>query len=153
MWTGGGRGSVGTTEQHVATPLSHTLRRLIDTHIDSFEKLELLMLLMRAPDERRTVGELARALELDADEVSSIVAALSAGGLVERAANGTVSLAPRTPEDRAALDELAQVYDDDKLELVKAIAESAMDRLRNLAGRAFAEAFVIRKKPGGDDDR
>jgi hypothetical protein len=84
--------------------------------------------------------------------VRAIVAALSAGGLVARAADGAISLAPRTAEDRAALDELARVYDEDKIALVKAIAETAMDRLRNLAGRAFAEAFVIRKKPGGNDD-
>jgi hypothetical protein len=90
-------------------------------------------------------------LDLGSDEVREIVAALTAAGLVSRV-DGTVSLAPRSAEHRAALDELAQVYDDDKITLVKAIAETAMERLRNLAGRAFAEAFVIRKKPGGNDD-
>lgn len=135
----------------VSTPLSQTLRKLLDTHVDSFEKLELLMLLRRPPVERRTIGALALALDLGSDEVREIVAALSSAGLVERAADGGISLAPRTAEDRAALDELAQVYDEDKIALVKAIAETAMDRLRNLAGRAFADAFVIRKKQGGDE--
>jgi DNA-binding MarR family transcriptional regulator len=141
---------VDASGPHVSSVLSPSLRKLIDTHIESFEKLELLMFLRRAPGERATSGELARALELDAGEVRSIVAQLSAAGLVARAADGAVAPAP---QHQAALDELARVYDEDKIELVKAIAEAAMDRLRNLAGRAFAEAFVIRRKPGGDDDR
>jgi len=125
---------------------------LLDAHVESFEKLELLMLLRRAPGGSCTTGEIARSLDLDADEVREIVAALSAAGLVARAVDGAISLAPRTGEDRAALDELARVYDEDRIALVKAIAETAMDRLRSLARRAFAEAFVIRKKPGGGDD-
>jgi len=138
-------------DEGVSTPLSQTLRQLLDTHVDSFEKLELLMLLRRAPEGRRTTGELALALDLGGDEVREIVGALSSAGLVERADDGGISLAPRTEADRAALDELAQVYAEDKIALVKAIAETAMDRLRSLAGRAFADAFVIRKKRGGDE--
>lgn len=137
----------------MSAPLSNALRKLLDAHVDSFEKLEILMLLRRTSSGSRNVRELAGALELDTGEVRAIVAALSDGGLVARDPDGAVSLSPRTADDQAALDELAWVYDHDKITLVKAIAESAMERLRSLAGRAFAEAFVIRKKPGGDDDR
>jgi DNA-binding IclR family transcriptional regulator len=126
------------------------LRKLLDTHIESFEKLELLMFLRRAPGASGTVGEVASAIGLGNDEVRTIAAQLMAAGLVTRS-DGSITLAPRSPEDRAALEELGRVYDDDKIVLVKVIAETAMDRLRNLAGRAFAEAFVIRKKPGGSD--
>jgi DNA-binding IclR family transcriptional regulator len=135
----------------VSTSISNALRKLLDDHVESFEKLELLMFLRRAPDGSSTIGELARSLDLGSDEVREIVAALVAGGLATRT-DATVTLAPRTVEQRAALDELARIYEDDKITLVKAIAETAMERLRNLAGRAFAEAFVIRKKPGGNDD-
>lgn len=132
--------------------LSPALRKLIDTQVESFEKLELLMLLRRTPSQRLTTGEVALALDLGSDEVRAIVTALSAGGLVARAADGAISLAPQNAEAQAVMDELAGVYEEDKIVLVKAIAETAMDRLRNLAGRAFADAFVIRKgKKGGDD--
>ena len=134
----------------MSASLSPALRKLLDTHIESFEKLELLMLLRRAPEGSCTVAEAARTLGLGSDEVRTIAAQLATAGLVTRN-DGTIALAPRSPEDRATLDELGRVYDDDKIALVKAIAETAMDRLRNLAGRAFAEAFVIRKKPGGND--
>jgi DNA-binding IclR family transcriptional regulator len=137
--------------KYVSTTLSHGLRKLLDTQVESFEKLELLMFLRRTPG-GSTPAEVARALDLGTDEVRASIAALAAGGLIARAPDGRVSLAPRTPEHQAAMDELARLYDEDKIAIVKAIAETAMDRLRNLAGRAFAEAFVIRKKPGGNDD-
>jgi len=135
----------------VSVTLSNAVRKLIGDHVESFEKLEVLMLLRRGRDGSITIGALARELALDTDEVRTIVAALSAGGLVAPGPDGTVALAPRTAEDQAALDELARVHDEDKIALVKAIASNAMERLRNLAGRAFAEAFVIRKKPGDSD--
>ena len=136
----------------MSTSLSPALRKLLDTHVESFEKLELLMRLHRTPGESQTAGELALALSLGADEVREIVAALSAAGLVARASDGQISLAPRSAEQRVILDELAHVYEDDRIVLVKAIAETAMERLRSLAGRAFADAFVIRKKPPGGSD-
>jgi hypothetical protein len=136
----------------VSSILSPALRKLLDTQVESFEKLELLMLLRRAPSGSVATGEIALALNLGSDEVRAIVAALSAGGLIARAADGALSLAPQKPEDQVVVDELARVYEEDKIALVTAIAEIAMDRLRNLAGRAFADAFVIRKnKKGGDD--
>jgi hypothetical protein len=63
--------------------------------------------------------------------------------------NGVVS-STLSPALRQLLERVSSF---EKLVLVKAIAGRAMDRLRNLAGRAFGEAFVIRKKPGGNDDR
>lgn len=147
------RGIVGHEAEGLSTSLSHALRKLLDTHVESFEKLELLMLLRRAPGGPRTVGELSLELPLDGAEVREIVAALSAAGLLARAADGGISLSPQTAEHRAAMDELVRLYEEDRITLVKAIAETAMERLRNLAGRAFADAFVIRKKPGGNDDR
>ena len=144
-------GQEGQEGVSTSTSLSRALRELLDTHVESFEKLELLMLLGRAPGGRRTVGEIVLALGLGADEIREILAALAAAGLVARAPDGQISLAPRTAEQRAVLDELTRVYAEDRITLVKAIAETAMERLRNLAGRAFADAFVIRKKPGGND--
>jgi DNA-binding IclR family transcriptional regulator len=133
----------------VASELSAALRALLAERVDSFEKLELVMVLYRAPGQRASVRDLATALDLDRDEVRAIAFELTAGGLVRTNPTTEIRLEPTTPDDRAVLDELATAYDRDKIEVVKQIAESAMNRLRNLAGRAFADAFVIGKKPGG----
>jgi DNA-binding GntR family transcriptional regulator len=132
----------------VTSTLSPALRQLLE-RVSSFEKLELVIALRRAPAQQSTVHELARTLDVDRDEVRALVNELAGDGLLVASAGGEVTLAAHA----GAMDELAALYDADKLVLVKAIAERAMDRLRNLAGRAFAEAFVIRKKPGGNDDR
>jgi len=134
------------------TTLSPSLRALLDERVNSFEKLELVMALRRAPGQQSTVRDLASVLESERDEVRGLLDHLVRDGLVEVLADGNFELAPKGA-DAVAIDELAAQYTADKIVIVMTIAESAMDRLRNLAGRAFAEAFVIRKKPGGDDDR
>ena len=120
--------------------------------VDSFEKLELIMALRRGETRRASITDLAHALDLPRDELRRAVRELQAAGLLQLA-HDEVTLAPRAPDAQRAIDELAAVYDADKMVLVKAIAESSIERLRNLAGRAFADAFVIGKKLGGDDDR
>ncbi|HWO21270.1 MAG TPA: hypothetical protein VNO30_21020 [Kofleriaceae bacterium] len=137
----------------MSTSFSPALRKLLDAHIESFEKLELLMFLLRSPSHHSTVGDLSLALDLGGDEVRAIALALSTGGLVTRAADGRIALAPQRPEEGAVLDELARVYDEDRMTLVTTIAETAMNRLRSLAGRALADAFATRKKKQEDDER
>jgi hypothetical protein len=132
--------------------LSPSLLALLDQRVNSFEKLELVMALHREPTRRSTVRQLSDALDLDRDEVRGLAAELMDACLVVFTPPNDLLLEPTTPADRALLEVLARTYDTDKIALAKAIAESSMNRLRGLAGRAFAEAFVIRRKPGGDDD-
>ncbi len=129
----------------MSSKLSLPLRTLIDTQVDSFEKLEIVMALRRAP---ASVAALAAATNLDRDDVRRLVRELATAGLVDSVTESDYKLAA---SKSGVLDELAVVYETDKATLVMAIADRAMDRLRNLAGRALAEAFVIRKKPGGND--
>lgn len=142
--------SGGWSRSVLSTVLSSSLRELLDAHVDSFEKLEVVMAMRRAPGQRCTMQQLTASHEIDRDDLRTVVGQLCASGIAREPAPGELALDPRTPELRGALDELEALYDGDRLALVKTIAESAMNRLRNLAGRAFAEAFVIRKKPGGD---
>lgn len=135
----------------MSTSVSPALRALLESHVDSFEKLEVIIALHRAGDHPSTPRELADSLNLDRAEVRGVLDGFARAGLTE-SANGFVQIAPRGPL-ASAVSELATIYADDKSTLVIAIAEISMERLRNMAGRAFAEAFVIRKKPGGDDDR
>lgn len=132
--------------------LSPTLRDLLDTGIDSFEKLEVVVALSRDPARRGSRRELARVLELGRDEMRAVVDDLESAGLITRDGDDGLALAPQSGDEAAALVELVRLYDVDKISLVKAILDRAMERLRNLAGRAFADAFVIRKKREGDDD-
>ncbi len=126
--------------------LSQALRTLIETKVDSFEKLELVMALRRG---QASIAELTTATNLDRDDVRRSVRELTSAGLIAKAKDS--DMLQLSAADSGVLDELGDVYEKDKATLAMAIAERAMDRLRNLAGRALADAFVIRKKPGGND--
>ncbi len=125
--------------------------KLLDERIDCFEKLELVVLLYRAPSRGLSLQDLAVSLALDRSDVRRLGNELN--GVVKVLRTGELRLEPNNPDDGQLLDELTRTYDTDKIALVKAIAEASMNRLRNLAGRAFADAFVLRKPSGGDDDR
>jgi DNA-binding GntR family transcriptional regulator len=130
--------------------LSSGLRTLLAERVDSFEKLEVLMHLRRAPGQTSTHTTLASALERDRDDVRQVCADLRQAGLVVIDPAGKVTLSPMTASDEVLVKELADVYEADRIEVVKAIAESSLARIRNMAGRAFAEAFVLRKRDGRD---
>lgn len=133
-------------ETKVTASSSNALHDLVDTRVDSFEKLELVMALRRSKTQRCSIADLAHALDLPRDELRSAVLELQDAGLL-RFAHDEVTLAPRAPDDQRALDELAEAYDRDKVTLVKAITERSLHRLRGLAGRAFAGAFVFGRRP------
>jgi hypothetical protein len=130
--------------------LSPGLRTLLADRIDSFEKLEVLMQLQRAQGRTSSHEALARTLDRDRDDVRQVCTDLVQAGLVSVDPAGNVTLSPATSDDEALVSELADVYDADRIEVVKAIAEASLERLRSMAGRAFAEAFVLRKRT--DDD-
>jgi hypothetical protein len=56
------------------------------------------------------------------------------------------------PRDIPAMDEIATLYDEDRLLVVRTLTEIALDRLRGMAARAFADAFQLRKKKENDEN-
>ncbi len=133
----------------MSSGLSAGLLKLLDERIDGFEKLELIVLLCRAPAKSLSLRDLTSSLALDRSDVRRFATELNGVGLVKLTPTGDVRLELRNPDDNPLLDELARTYDTDKMVLVMTIAEASMNRLRNLAGRAFADAFVLRKPPRG----
>ena len=134
------------------TQLTAAVNELLTNRIDSFEKLEVIVALYGAPRSTMSVEELCRALKLSRDVIREAVVGLRGAALVELTNQGQVQLLPPTSRDHAAVVELVTLYNDDRLTLVKAIGENAVARIRNMASHAFADAFVIRKKPPKDGE-
>ena len=104
--------------------------------LDSFEKLELLIALDRAGEPQADVDpEVATGLV-----ASRAIAATPAGYVLDFGGPWGAHL-------RALLD----LYAADRLEVVTLMSKAALERMRERAARAFADAFVIRKKKGDDD--
>jgi hypothetical protein len=120
--------------------------------VDTFEKLEMIVALYKAPRTVMSVTELSQGLKLEREMVRRSALELRGGALVELTSSDEVQLLPPTSRDHEAVRELVRLYDDDRLTIVKALGEIAVQRIRNMASQAFADAFVLRKRPRGDDD-
>lgn len=125
----------------------------MDAGIDSLEKLEIVVAVRRAPGGALGFAALRAASGFDRDDLQRALRQLAGSGFIADADADPVALAPRAAEEEALLDELVAIHARDRTGLIIAITEISLDRLRSLAGRAFADAFVIRKKSGDDDDR
>jgi hypothetical protein len=122
-------------------PDMQAARRLIDEVIDSFEKLEIVVHLHRLDFAATPAPEIAKALSLPGDEVDRALQDLDRERVLER--NGPW---------RAAVDALVQMYDTDRIEVLRLMTKTALERVRKHAARVFADAFVLRPKKKGDPD-
>jgi hypothetical protein len=134
------------------TKLPDGLNELLTNRVDSFEKLEIIIALHAAPRTTMTIEELCRTLNLSREDVREATAELRVASLVTMSSGGEVQLLPPTSRDHAAVAKLVQTYQEDRLGVVKAMGEIAVNRIRGMTARAFADAFIIRRKPVKDGE-
>jgi hypothetical protein len=130
------------------------VRRLLLERVTDFEELEVLLHFLRHPDARSTVRDVADEVRLSRDVVARSVAALCARELLARLDDGSAyQYRPGTPELASSCEALRQLHNEDRFAIVKLMGRLAIERLRQSAPKAFANAFRIRKPPsGGDSD-
>jgi hypothetical protein len=115
-------------------------------HVESYEQLEILLLLRSEAPVIWTEARLSEHLRLSATLTAEAVGTLVAQGLLQRQVEGSGLLfAPRAAEQAQAAAELARSYALQRLEIVKLMNANAIRRMRTEALRAFADAFVLRK--------
>nr|HEX4318809.1 hypothetical protein [Kofleriaceae bacterium] len=119
---------------------------LLDSTIDSFEKLEIARALRDGAP--RELDDLRAALELPKEEFVVAVEALVHAGIVT-SRDGVIALGARAGESRFR--ELMTAYDDDRFAIAAELSKIAMRRVRTMAARAFSTAFVFKKPKRGDD--
>lgn len=132
-------------------PVTPRVRALLATRIDSFEKLELVVALSGEPRATSSVERMAERLGVARHLLREAAMGLNADSLVELTSAGELQLLPPTDRDREAIAELVALYNDDRMAVVKALGEVALDRIRGMASRVFADAFVIRKNKDDKD--
>jgi hypothetical protein len=133
--------------------MPESVRELIGRSIHSIEALEVLLLL-RAPVTRSwTAEQLARDLRLPESMVVTALQALVVHQLA-------LQIGEQSPlryqyrlqgqESEKTIDELAEIYAQNRVEVLMQISSNAIDRVRKAALRAFSDAFRLsgRKKDG-----
>lgn len=125
------------------------VRAFLRDYIDSFESLEVLLLLRR---ERTacTADELCGRLTTRAPLIEDALASLARARLVSTDQNALRSY-KYVDEDSARdsiVGSLESLYRDEPIRIMQLMSANAIERLRTSTIRAFADAFVVRKEKG-----
>lgn len=132
-------------------PLPDDVLELLHQRVGSLEELEVLLFLRRGHEREWQVFEVARALGLPDAIVDTTVATLWSHDFLTMGGSsaGPCRYAPRPAELAALIDRLAAVYEERRLEVMRILSARALERVRDSAARAFAEAFVLGRKKRG----
>ncbi|HEV7136079.1 MAG TPA: hypothetical protein VGN43_05555 [Steroidobacteraceae bacterium] len=140
-----------------SSDLPEDVRRLLHEHIESYEQLEVLLLLRRERYEAWTPDTLAVRLRLGEALVAGALATLKSAGLIS--ADADSDSAGRSPRyvyrpASSGLDATVGILDREYAErpisVIKLMSANSIERVRTAALHTFADAFVLNKK---DKDR
>lgn len=136
-----------------AGDLPEDVRALLHEHIESYEQLEVLLLLRRERYEEWTVAALAARLHVREELIGSALEGLKGGGLV--AITGATPAArfayrPASSGLDATAGRLEREYAERPVRIIQLMSANAIERVRTAALHTFADAFILKKK---DDDR
>ncbi|MBA3392723.1 MAG: hypothetical protein H0T89_08770 [Deltaproteobacteria bacterium] len=129
----------------VSSSPSSGLRRLLETKLDTFEKLELVLRLRDCPAVTCSITELARQLQVGHEVLRRVITEVVRTGIVEQFAEDEVRLVA-DEDDLEAITEGAALFASDRTAAIALFSTIAMDRIRGMAARSFADAFTFRKK-------
>jgi DNA-binding IclR family transcriptional regulator len=127
--------------------VSDDVRAFLRENIESYEELEVLLLLQRESVGPWNARALAARLHLPAPLLHEALGALRSRKLVDRWFDGTEECY-RLAADMAAnetLASLATLYASHAVEIIKLMSTHSIERIRTAALRSFADAFVFRK--------
>jgi hypothetical protein len=136
----------------MAHAVQSDIQKFLLERIPTHEALQIVMLLARRAEEKVTVTELARSAGLSAVAVEEALDALVAAQLV-RHGEGTIRAywyEPRDPKLDADVRRTLMFAEQDHFEVARMLAANSVSRLRRIAYRAYASAFV--KAPNADQD-
>ena len=118
------------------------VQRFLLAHIDSIEKLEVLLLLRGHSSRTWTGAAVAQELRIAEESARGRLEDLCSRGLLTCEANDAFRYAPVSGNDAQAVDELASTYAQRRVSVISFIFSQPMDRIRS-----FADAFRIKRGP------
>ena len=117
------------------------------THIDSIEKLEVLLLLRNRTEREWTASEVALELRITEASAAARLADLASSGLLVSSGEAPVAYrySPAHSEDVRSISELAATYSERRVSVITFIFTKPQERVRG-----FADAFLLRKRGDGN---
>jgi hypothetical protein len=127
--------------------LEDGVRALLETQLDSFEKLEIMQAL-RTSARTMSHEDVAATCQLGADVVEDTLTALERTQWIAREGHRRIRPGRSCADPRFAV--LMLLYAEDRAGVLAVLSSVALQRIRSMAATAFADAFV-QKKRGNDD--
>lgn len=124
-----------------ADQLPVEVQRFIEAHVNSAERLEVLLLLHRMPDRAWRAEDVSKEVYTVPASATLRLEALVASGFLSSTggANPEYRYQPRTPDLARGADALAAAYRADRVKVIKSIFKQAPDPVQS-----FAESFRLR---------
>lgn len=125
---------------------------LLRDHIESYEQLELLLLMRADRATTWTEEALSARLHLASSLVGAALERLKAAGFLEEHRHGSerrYAYLGQSDTLEATINRLAAAYREYPIPIIKLMSANAIERLRTSALRTFADAFILKK----DKDR
>lgn len=130
--------------------LDAVVRTLLRDRVQDFDALEVLMLLSGEPTRTWTAAEVARQLTIKPAVAEAALVELGRRGLAGAPAElGRFIFQPDSPETADAVERLARAYRSARLDVMKAMSDNAIARMRTKTMHLFADAFVVGSKKDG----
>lgn len=130
---------------------------LLEERLAGLDELEVLLLVRGDTSQSWTPSEVAERLGVPVSSSDAALESLCKAGLLVPSGGGggaerRYAYGPGTPELDQTVASLADIYMERRLEVMRILSNSALERIRSAAARTFADAFVIgrsgRKKDG-----
>jgi DNA-binding IclR family transcriptional regulator len=121
------------------------LQRFIAAHIESVEKLEVLLLLYNSPETWWSAQSVYQKIQSNPQSVARRLVQLKAEGFLQENKDGCFQFHSKSPELADGVAELSTEYEQRRVKVIEAIFSHATEQMRR-----FADAFRIRKET---DDR
>ena len=129
------------------------IRLFLLAHVESFEELELLLVLASSPDRSETAQSAAARSGVPVADARQTLEHLAAHGFLVVDTQGTgpaFRYRPTAIEIREGVDALLRAQAQSRTMLGQLMSTNAVERMRRWNAKAFADAFVIgRKKDDG----
>lgn len=121
--------------------VSDEVLAFVHTYIRSLWTLEVFLLLHKRPDVIWNEREIVVELRASNAAVREGLIYLTSAGIVRRTSNGEYGYLAGTSPTHGVADELAKLYEERPLAVLKTIAAAPDERVR-----IFADAFVIKRQ-------
>jgi predicted transcriptional regulator len=124
------------------------VQKLLRDHIESYEQLELLLLLSADREASWTEEALSARLRIGSTLVRAALGKLQSAGFVAARMHGNekrYEYLLQNESIEATVSRLAAEYREYPIPIIKLMSANAIERLRTSALHTFADAFILRK--------